>query len=282
MVEVERTIARAADVEPAARAEPAAQPLGALGRAPWVRRGLFYALLLAAWEGIARTGLWPTYLLPGPIAVVQSLFDLIAGGLLLKAVAVSMQRIALGFTISLAIGVPLGLLMGRVRLINDTLGSLVIGLQALPSVCWLPLAILWLGLSEQAIVFVVVMGALFSVALGVESGVRNTPPQYIRAALTLGARGLALYPQVIFPAALPAVLAGLKQGWAFAWRSLMMGELLFYTLSLGNLLQTGRDLSDTAQVMAIMLVIIALGLAVDQLVFAPLERRVRRRWGLVA
>ncbi len=252
---------------------------GALGGA-WLRRLIFFGLLLAIWQAVASAGIWPSYLLPGPLDVLGALAAQAKTGVLFKAVRVSMQRIAIGFGISLLIGVPMGLLLGRSRLAAQTLGSLVSGLQALPSVCWLPLAILWLGLGENAILFVVVMGALFSIALGVESGVRNTPPQYVRAALTLGADGLSLYPQVIFPAALPAVLAGLKQGWAFAWRSLMSGELLFFTLSLGNLLQAGRDLSDTAQVMSIMLVIIALGLAVDQLVFAPLERRVRNRWGL--
>ena len=126
------------------------------------------------------------------------------------------------------------------------------------------------------------MGALFSIALGVEAGVRNTPPLYLRAARTLGARGASIYWDVILPAALPAVLSGLKQGWTFAWRSLMAGELLFFTLSLGNLLQTGRDLNDAAEVMAVMLVIIIVGVTIDQLVFAPAERRVRARWGFEA
>jgi NitT/TauT family transport system permease protein len=160
-------------------------------------------------------------------------------------------------------------------------GSLVLGLQALPSVCWLPLAILWLGLSEQAIIFVVVMGALFSITLGVDAGVKNTSPIYLKAARNLGSRGLGVYTQVILPSALPAILSGLKQGWSFAWRSLMAGELLYYTLSLGNLLQTGRDLNDAAQVMAVMLLIIILGVSIDSLIFAPIERRVRSRWGLI-
>ncbi|MCU0494967.1 MAG: ABC transporter permease [Chloroflexaceae bacterium] len=248
---------------------------------PWLRRIVFYAMLLALWEGLARSGIWPPWLFPGPLTVAGSLLAMAQGGLLFNAGLVSIQRIAIGYAISLAIGVPLGLLIGRVRLVGETVGSLVVGLQALPSVCWLPLAILWMGLSERAIIFVVVLGALFSITLGVEAGVKNTPPLYLRAARTLGARGLALYSQVILPAALPAVISGLKQGWAFAWRSLMAGELLFYTLSLGNLLQTGRDLNDAAQVMAVMLVIILVGVTVDQVIFAPLERRVRERWGLV-
>lgn len=249
-------------------------------RSAWIRRLLFYALLLGLWEGIARSGVWPDYLFPGPLAVLGTLADGLRKGLYVQGALVSLQRLAIGYGISLAIGVPLGLLIGRIRVLDETLGSLVIGLQALPSVCWLPLAILWFGLSERAIVAVVVLGALFSITLGVEAGVKNTPPLYLRAARTLGARGLALYTQVVLPAALPAILGGLKQGWAFAWRSLMAGELLYFTLSLGNLLQTGRDLNDAAMVMSVMLVIIVIGVSIDRLIFAPIERRVRLRWGL--
>src|SRR5260221_6792356 len=140
--------------------------------------------------------------------------------------------------------------MGRTRLFEETVGSLILGLQALPSVCWLPLAILWFGLTDQAVIFVVVMGALFSITLGVDAGVKNTPPIYLKAARNLGARGLAVSTQVILPAALPAVMNGLKQGWTFAWRSLMAGEVLCYSLRLCNLLRTGRDLYDCSMVIA--------------------------------
>src|SRR6266550_2909925 len=253
-------------------------PSPALGS--WVRRGAFFILLLALWQGLAMTGIWPDYLFPGPLAVFGALIAGITNGLFLQASLVSLQRLAIGYGISLVIGVTLGLLIGRIRILEETVGSLVLGLQALPSVCWLPLAILWLGLSEQAIIFVVVMGALFSITLGVDAGVKNTPPIYLKAARNLGARGVALSAQVILPAAMPAILNGLKQGWTFAWRSLMAGELIYFSLSLGNLLQTGRDLNDASQVMAVMVVIIVIGVAIDRLVFAPFERRVRSRWGL--
>ena len=219
--------------------------------------------------------------MPTPVEVFSDLVNGFSqGGQYLQATLVSLQRLAIGYVISLVIGVALGLLMARSRLFNETVGSLVLGLQSLPSVCWLPLAVLWLGLTEQAIIFVVVMGALFSITLGVDAGVKNTPPIYLKAARNLGARGLALSLQVVMPAALPAILTGLKQGWSFAWRSLMAGELLFFTLSLGNLLETGRDLNDAGQVVAVMFVIVAIGVAINSLIFAPLERRVRERWGL--
>jgi NitT/TauT family transport system permease protein len=248
---------------------------------PWARRLAFYLALLALWEGVARAGIWPPWLLPGPITVVETLVAGLRKGTFITATLVSLQRLAIGYGISLAIGLTLGLLLGRIKALDETVGSLVLGLQALPSVCWLPLAILWFGLSERAIIFVVVLGALFSITLGVEAGVKNTPPLYLKAARNLGARGPALYTQVVLPAALPAIISGLKQGWSFAWRSLMAGELLYFTLSLGNLLQTGRDLNDAAQVMAVMLLIVVVGVSIDQIVFAPVERRVRERWGLV-
>jgi NitT/TauT family transport system permease protein len=156
-----------------------------------------------------------------------------------------------------------------------------IGLQALPSICWLPLALLWFGLGEKAILFVVVMGALLSIALATADGVRNTSPLYLRAARTMGAEGLRLYRRVVLPAALPGILSGMKLGWSFAWRSLMAGELLYISLGLGQALAMGRELNKMSQVVSVMVVIIAIGLVIDQLVFRPTERRVRERWGLI-
>jgi NitT/TauT family transport system permease protein len=248
-------------------------------RTTFIRRMVFYAGLLVLWELLSRSGLWPDYLFPGPIAVLQSLINGFSQGLYIQAMLVSLARLVIGYVISLVIGVLLGALIARNKLIEDTLGSLVIGLQALPSVCWLPLAILWLGLNERAILFVVIMGSLFSIVLGVESGIKNTPAIFTKAGRNLGANGVRLYWQVVLPSAFPTILAGLKQGWAFAWRSLMAAELLFFTLSLGNLLQTGRDFNDAATVMSVMVVIIAVGVAFNQLLFAPIERRVAERWG---
>jgi NitT/TauT family transport system permease protein len=246
----------------------------------WSIRLLFYLLLIAAWQGLFLSGIWQDFILPGPLEVLNSLVGGFAGGLFLQSMLVSLERLAIGYAISLVLGMVLGLLIGRVSLFKETLGSLMLGLQALPSICWLPLAILWFGLNEQAIIFVVVMGALFSITLGVESGIRTISPIYLKAARNLGTRGIALYTQVILPAAFPTILSGLKQGWTFAWRSLMAGELLYTTISLGNLLESGRDLLDSAQVVAVMLLIIALGVAIDALIFAPLERMTRARWGL--
>lgn len=253
-----------------------------LRRSPFARKVLFFLLLLTAWQALVWLGLWPDFIFPSPLGVAGTLVRGFQNGTMVVGIVTSMQRILIGFGISAVVGVALGLAIGRIRLFEDTIGSLVLGLQALPSICWLPLAILWFGLSETSILFVVIMGALLSITLATEAGVKNTPPLYLRAARNLGADGWRLYILVVLPAALPAIITGMKLGWSFAWRSLMAGELLYAGAGLGNLLNMGRDLNDMSQVVAVMLVIIAIGLVVDRLIFAPLETRVRERWGLVS
>jgi NitT/TauT family transport system permease protein len=241
---------------------------------------LFFVGLAAAWELLFRLRLWPPYVFPSSLSVGRSLVAGVADGSYLLAIGVSLRRIAVGYGLSLAIGIPMGLALGRLPLFQQTLGTLVLGLQALPSICWLPLALLWFGLSEKAIVFVAVMGAVLSITLSTADGVRNTPPLYLRAARTMGARGVQLYLRVILPAALPGIVSGMKLGWSFAWRSLMAGELLYVSMGLGQLLAMGRELNDMSQVIAVMLVIISIGLLLDRILFAPLESRLRERWGL--
>ncbi|HSR47505.1 MAG TPA: ABC transporter permease [Anaerolineales bacterium] len=248
----------------------------------WIRRGLFLLGILVAWQVLAWMGLWPAYIFPSPSAVASSLLSGFSMGMFAKGILGSLGRLLQGYLIATVIGLTLGLLLAQVRWLKETLGLVVMGLQALPSICWLPLALLWFGLNPQAILFVVVMGSVLAISQATEDGVRNSPPVFIRAARNLGARGWQLYPYVILPAALPSILTGMKLGWAFAWRSLMAGELLYALPGLGNLLMMGRELNDMGQVVAVMLIIITLGLASDQLVFGALERRARERWGLLA
>ena len=246
----------------------------------WMRRGLLLAGLIAIWELLSRIGPWPRWLFPGPTAVAASLANLAADGRLGAAALRSLGRLAQGYGISVAAGVPLGMALGRSDLVRTTVRPLVLGLQALPSICWLPLAILWFGLSERAIVFVVVMGSLLAVAIATTDAVSAVDPVLLRAAGTLGIRRLRFVAGVLLPAALPGILTGLKLGWSFAWRALMAGELLFVAGGLGQLLQAGREVLDAAQVMGVMLAIVAIGVAVDRVLFRALELRVRRRWGL--
>jgi NitT/TauT family transport system permease protein len=245
-----------------------------------IRQSIFYIVLILIWQGLYVVKIAPSYLFPGPLDVLDRLHGFLASGALIQAILVSLRRLVLGYVISLIIGVIFGLFIGSNHYVEETLGSLVLGLQALPSVCWIPLALLWFGLTENAMIFVVVMGALFSIALGVDAGIKNTPPVYIKAARNMGSQGLALSLQVVLPAALPSIITGLKQGWTFAWRSLMAAELIYVTVSLGGLLEGGRDFGDIAQVFAIMFIIVLIGILIESLIFGPLERNIRKRWGL--
>lgn len=242
----------------------------------------FFALLLAAWQWVYAQKYWSPVLVPSPAAVARYLWEALGDGSLGSAAWVTLKRLVAGYLIGLAAGLPLGLLTARFRTLHDTIGVLALGLQGLPSVCWVPLALLWFGQTEAAMLFVVVMGTLWSVVLATESGVRNVNPLYVRAARTMGSRALHVWLLVIFPASLPFIVSGMKQGWAFAWRSLMAAEIYVTILTgfgLGHLLHYGRELQAMDQVIAIMLVIVLIGLAADKVLFSPWEKWLHRRWG---
>lgn len=245
-----------------------------------LRTAAYLLAPLLAWELLSRLGPWPRWQLPGPLAVAESAGRMISDGRLGAAAGRSLARLAEGYAVSAAAGVPLGIAMARSRPVRRALRPLVLGLQALPSICWLPLAALWFGLSELAILFVVVAGSLLAVAVATEDGVSAVDPVLLRASGTLGIRGLRFHLGVLLPAALPGVLTGLKLGWSFAWRALMAGELLFVAGGMGQLLAQGREQRDAAQVMAVMASIVFIGVVVDQVLFRLVELRVRRRWGL--
>ena len=221
-----------------------------------------------------------TPLAPGPLAVGRALVGVMRDGTLARAVLTSGARLLVGYSVALVLGVPLGTALARSRLVKQSVGPVVLGLSSVPSICWLPLAILWFGLSELAIQLVVVLGAALPVAVATESAVRHVPPGIERAARTMGARGARLMLTVTLPAALPGMLAGAKIGWTFALRSLMAGELLFVSGGLGQLLESGRDMADTALVLAVVVVIVALGRISEVLLFGRIDREVARRWGV--
>lgn len=243
---------------------------------------LFFAALLGIWEAIYRARIWSPVLLPAPQQVAEYLKNAAEDGTLFHATIITMRRLLTGYLIGIIGGLPLGLLTARWNLLHDTIGTLALGLQTLPSVCWVPLALLWFGQSEAAMLFVVVMGTLWSVVIAADTGVRNVPPIYRRAALTMGSKRLHMWLKVILPAALPFIVSGMKQGWAFAWRSLMAAEIFVTILTgfgLGQLLHYGRELNAMDQVIAIMLVIVVIGLLADKIFFSPVERFLHRRWG---
>lgn len=243
-------------------------------------------LLVGAWQGLGALHVLAAHQLPAPTDVAGALHDRWADGSLARAVLNSVRRGGTGFLASLAIATPLGLLVGRVRPARRAVGPLLSGLQSLPSVVWVPAAVLWFGASDATVYLVVLLGAVPSIANGMVSGLDQVPPLYLRVGRVLGARGLASARHILLPASLPGYLAGLHQGWAFSWRALMAAELVARTPRLGSgvgqLLDAARSSSDIAGIFAGIVVILAIGVAVELCVFGPLERGVLRRRGLLA
>ena len=241
------------------------------------------AIAVGLWQVVVWSQWRPAYLLPGPATVFSELFDELGRADFWKSVVTTMRRALTGYALAVVVGTAIGLVVSRVRVARVAVGSLITGLQSMPSIVWFPLAILLFQLSESAILFVVVLGAAPSVANGLISGIDHVPPILLRCGRMLGAKGLSLYRHVVVPAALPSFVAGLKQGWAFAWRSLMAGELLVVVAnrpSLGARLQDARDFSDAASLLALMIVVLVIGILADT-VFGGADRAIRRRRGLL-
>jgi NitT/TauT family transport system permease protein len=245
---------------------------------------LALGMVFAAWQAVVWTGWRPEYVLPSPVDVLARLASDLQTPQLWGALATTLRRGGWGFAGAIVIGVAIGATVARFRTMRAAVGSLITGLQTMPSIAWFPLAILLFKLSEEAITFVVVLGAAPSIANGLIHGIDHIPPVLRRAGRVLGATGIDEYRHVILPAAMPSFMAGLKNGWAFAWRSLMAGELIVVIAnkaSLGQLLQVNRELSDAQGLLAIMLVILVIGIVLDSLVFGTLDRRIRAKRGLL-
>lgn len=242
----------------------------------------FYLALVAAWQLVFSLGLAQEYLFPSPAHVVRRLWELGADGMLWPSIRATLWRMALGFSISAAIGLGIGLLMGMNRWINGCLRSLFLGLQTLPTAAWVPISLLLFGLSDRGIYFVIVMSSVAAVAIATSSGILNIPPLYLRAARTLGTPAYAMPHRVIIPAALPSIVTGIKLGWTLGWHGVVSAELIKSSVGLGYLLYMGRELNDASQVLAIMVLTILFGLALDRFLFGRIERGIRARWGLDA
>jgi NitT/TauT family transport system permease protein len=261
-----------------------AQPARFDARHTLVSAGI-WAAVLAAWEAAYRLIGWKPWVFPAPSHVLESTIGMLGAsqqGSLATALAVSGGRLLVGFGMSTLLGLALGIALWRWRTLDRTVGGVFLGLQTLPSVCWVPLAVLMFGLNETGILFVMLMGSAFAMTIAFRDGLRMIPPIYERAGLMMGARGWALYRHVVVPASMPAFASTLRQGFSFAWRSLMGAELLFMVQAkgVGYLLYQGREFADVAQVVAVMVVMIGVGMLVDRAAFAPLERRLHARFGL--
>jgi len=240
-------------------------------------------IALAIWQSVVWSHWKPTYVLPPPGPVFRELWHDAGTVLFWRAIGTTMRRAVVGFAIAVVLGLLIGGAVARSRFLRSAVGSLITGLQTMPSVVWFPLAILLFKLSESAITFVVVIGAAPSIANGFVGGIDHVPPLLLRSGRMLGAKGVRLWRHVIVPAAMPSIVAGLKQGWAFAWRSLMAGELLViigHRPSVGERLNDAENLNDVVGLLVYMLVILILGIAVDAL-FGAADRSLRRRWGLI-
>jgi NitT/TauT family transport system permease protein len=245
---------------------------------------VFLALLVGVWQLAYVSKVKPPYALPSPADVAQTFWQTVEDGRAAEAIWISLSRGAIGFGLSLVIGTLLGLAMWGSRWLRAAIGPLVSGLQSLPSVAWVPAAIIWFQLSDAAIYTVVLLGAVPSIANGLLTGMKQVPPLFDSVGRVLGLSASGRIRHVLLPAALPGYLGGLRQGWAFAWRSLMAAELITYSpklgQGLGQLLNIGRELSQMSLVITSIALILVVGVAIELLVFAPLERGVLRRRGL--
>jgi NitT/TauT family transport system permease protein len=246
---------------------------------------LVMVLAVGVWHVLAGSGVRSGAAVPTPWQVAAALGQLWTDGAVQTALATSVRRGAVGFVVAVAVGTPLGLVVARVRAVRTAIGPLITGLQVLPSVAWVPAAVLWFGLTDATVYFVILAGAIPAMVNGLVSGVDQVPPRYRQVGAILGARGFRLVRHVILPAALPGYLAGLRQGWAFSWRALMAAEVIAVGgelgFGLGSMLHQARERSDQAVVIAAIILILAVGVVVELVVLGPLERRVLHRRGLI-
>lgn len=242
---------------------------------------LFIAAFIGIWQLVFMLGIWPEVSLPSPAMVAKSFVDLVEDLTLIVSIGVTMYRLVIGFTLSIIIGVSVGLAMVKFPGFGKTMSSFAVGLQSFPSVAWVPFAILLIGLNDAGILFVVIMSSVFSVMMSTYGGIRNISPIYIHAAKNMGAKGFSLFRYVMIPAATPSLIVGIKQAWSFAWHALIGAEILIAaSVGLGHVLLVGREFQLMDQIIASMITIFAIGLVFDRVLFSKLEESVRERWGL--
>lgn len=245
------------------------------------KRILFFATLIGFWSLGSALNWWSEVLFPSPLNVFQALFTEVKDMTLVYDLIASFRRLAIGLSIALILGTAIGVIIAKSKTADDTIGAMLLALQSVPSIVWLPLAIMWFGLNEKAVIFIVILGGTFVMALNIRTGIKNVQPLFIRAARTMGSNGLDLFRRVIFPASVPHIVTGSRLAWAFSWRALMAGELLSTGPGLGYTLRYASDFGDMSLVIGVMIIIGVIGSIVDQLIFQRIEKNVAKRWGLV-
>ena len=240
----------------------------------------FYALLLLSWQALFSLQLIPDYLFPSPTQVGRRMWELGTDNYLWPSIKATFERMLVGFAISAAAGLLIGLIMGVSRIVNSCLRSLFLGLQTLPTAAWVPVSLLLFGLSDQGIYFVIIMSSAPAMAIATSDGIQQIPVIYLRVARTMGTPVYMMPTRVMLPAALPNIVTGLKLGWTLAWHGGVSAELIKSTIGIGFLLQMGRELNDSAQVIGIMILTILFGVLLDRFFFGLIQKRILRRWGL--
>lgn len=247
---------------------------------PTIKRTIFFASLIIIWQAaVMITGVSPS-VMPAPSDVFQALVQGFADKTLIYDILASFRRLAIGLSIAILLGIGLGILLAKNKTADETLGTLVLALQSVPSIVWLPIAIMWFGLNETSVIFIIILGAMLVMTINMRIGIKNVPPLYIKAAQTMGSGGFDLFRSVIFPASIPYAVTGARLGWAFAWRALMAGEILSTGPGLGYTLKYASDFGNMSMVIAIMIIIGVIGTIVDIVFFQRVEQNVIRRWGL--
>ncbi|ASK62480.1 ABC transporter permease [Virgibacillus phasianinus] len=246
-----------------------------------IKRVVFLIAIIGLWQIIYSTNVFADIIFPSPTQVFTSLYEGFKAGDLVGALGASFKHLLIGLAMAILFGTILGVILGKSRQADETAGMYLIALQSIPSIVWVPLAIMLFGFTEFAVVFVVVLGGTFVMALNVRSAIHNVPPQFIRAARTMGTKGVGLFCRVEVPAGIPYFMSGIRLAWAFSWRALMAGELLSNGPGLGYSLRYAQDYARMDQVIGIIIIIGVIGAVVDQLVFSKLEKNVMKRWGLV-
>lgn len=247
-----------------------------------IKRIIFFGLLIIVWQTAVRFFDVSPALMPAPTDVFQALGQGFSDKTLILDIVASFRRLAIGLGIAIILGICLGILLAKNKTADETLGTLILALQSVPSIVWLPIAIMWFGLNETSVIFIVILGATLVMTINMRIGIKNVPPLYIKAAQTMGSGGIDMFIKVIFPASIPYAVTGIRLGWAFAWRALMAGEILSTGPGLGYTLKYASDFGNMSMVIGIMIIIGVIGTIVDIIFFQRMEQNVIRRWGLEA
>lgn len=240
----------------------------------------FFILLFSVWQIVVKLGHIPSYILPAPFSIFESFYFGFLNGNYTIAIFSSLIRVLIGYFMALGIGIIIGILLARYYVLDVTFGRTILALQSIPSVAWVPLALLWFGITDSAVIFIIILEAVLPITLSTKNAMKNIPHNLIRAAQTLGSRGLHLYKNVIIKAMVPELITGLRLSWAFAWRALIAGELFISGAGIGQTLELGRSLADMSQVIAMITTIGLIGFLTENLFFGSIEKRVRLIWGL--